>query len=272
MTIPMKTEVRFRAILSLLDEKGSVTVEELTKRFDVSAETIRRDLASMSEQGLLRKIYGGAVRSQFAQESPFVLRGKQYILQKRAIADYAARFVNNGDSLFISAGTTTTIFARTLVQHRERLIIMTNSPAIAHECWNGGKGNHQVYAFGGHYNGAEYETLGTPVIDAIRQFRADHAFLTVGALNAEQGWMDYRVEVAHVNRAMAGQARRSTILLDSSKQDGIALVATCPLNAIDRLVTDSSPAASLHSVLVEADVEVHIVPSLTPYSNEETNI
>ena len=129
----MKPEIRFQTILSLLDKNGRVTVDELTTRFGVSAETIRRDLALMSEQGLVRKIYGGAVRLQLAQESSFALRGNQFVEQKQAIARYAVRFVKKGDSLFISAGTTTTIFARTLVQYVERLIIMTNSPAIERE-------------------------------------------------------------------------------------------------------------------------------------------
>ncbi|MDZ4764512.1 MAG: DeoR/GlpR transcriptional regulator, partial [Chloroflexota bacterium] len=121
-------------------------------------------------------------------------------------------------------------------------------------------------SFGGYYNGAEYETLGTPVIDAIRQFRADHAFLTVGALNAEQGWMDYRVEVAQVNKTMAEQARHTTILMDSNKLDGVALVTTCPLTAADRLVTTTPPSLSLAAALTKAHVEIHLAVTIDDLS------
>jgi DeoR/GlpR family transcriptional regulator of sugar metabolism len=258
----MKREKRFRAILTLLDERERVNVEELADYFDVSLETIRRDLSTMSEQGLLRKIYGGAVKFQSAQENSFALRTQQYAAQKTLIAQYAVRFVKSGDSLFMNAGTTTTIFARELVRHAQHLIVITNSPQIAHECWNNGQGDHKIYLLGGEYNGAEVEILGTAVVDAVRQFHADHAFVTVGTVNATQGFMDYRVEVAHVNHAMATQARRATMLLDSSKLDQMALVTTCSLDAIDRLVTDSLPSDYLTNALTEAGTQLHIAGNL----------
>jgi DeoR/GlpR family transcriptional regulator of sugar metabolism len=92
----MKREKRFRAILALLDENNRVTVEELAGHFNVSLETIRCDLSTMSEHGLLRKVYGGAVKFQSAQENTFALRTLQYIEQKTAIARYAIRFVQSG--------------------------------------------------------------------------------------------------------------------------------------------------------------------------------
>jgi DeoR family glycerol-3-phosphate regulon repressor len=259
----MKREKRFRSILTLLDEQGRVNVEELAAYFDVSPETIRRDLSIMSEQGLLRKIYGGAVKFQAAQENPFALRTQHYAVEKALIAQYAVRFVEAGDTLFLNAGTTTTIFARELVKRVNHLIVITNSPQIAHEFWNNGHTQHQIYLLGGFYNGAEMETLGNDVVDEIRQFHADHAFLTVGAVNATQGFMDYRVEVAHVTKNMANQARRSTVLVDSSKLDQMALVTACSLDMVDRLVTDSPPSDFLANALQEAGTQLHIAGSPT---------
>ncbi len=254
----MKREKRFRDILTLLDEQARVNVEALAAYFEVSPETIRRDLSTMSEQGLLRKVYGGAVKFQSAQENPFALRTHQYAAQKTIIAQYAVRFVNSGDSLFLSAGTTTTVFARELVKHVDRLIVITNSPQIAHEFWNNGQHENTIYLLGGYYNGAEIETLGGTVVDEIRRFQADHAFLTVGALSATQGFMDYRIEVAHINKTMAHQARRTTVLLDSSKVDRMALVTSCSLEMIDRIVTDSSPSEVLGDALNQAGTQIHI--------------
>ncbi len=254
----MKREKRFRDILTLLDERERVNVEDLATYFEVSPETIRRDLSTMSEQGLLRKVYGGAVKFQSAQENPFALRTKQYAAEKTAIAQYAVRFVNSGDSLFLNAGTTTTIFARELVRHVDRLIVITNSPQIAHEFWNNGHNENKIYLLGGYYNGAEIETLGGSVAGEIQQFRADHAFLTVGALSASQGFMDYRIEAAQINHAMARQAGRATVLIDSSKLDQMALVTCCSLEAIDRIVTDGPPSEDLTDALNQAGTQIHV--------------
>ena len=254
----MKRQTRFRTILALLDERERVNVEDLAAHFDVSPETIRRDLSTMSEQGLLRKVYGGAVKFQSAQENSFALRTKQYADQKMVIAQYAVRFVQPGDSLFVNAGTTTAIFARELVKYVDHLIIITNSPQIAHAFWNNGQSENAIYLLGGDYNGAETETLGTTVVDQIQRFHADHAFLTVGTLNAVQGFMDYRIITAEINRTMAKQAQRTTVLIDSSKLDQMALITTCSIHEIDRLVTDSSPSDTLTTALKKAGTQLHI--------------
>lgn len=255
----MGREKRFRTILTLLDEQERVNVEALAAHFDVSPETIRRDLSTMSEQGLLRKVYGGAVKFQSAQENSFALRTQQSAIQKTLIAQYAVRFVKPGDSLFLNAGTTTTIFARELVKHLDELIVITNSSQIAHEFWNNGQSRNQIYLLGGQYNAAEVETLGGMTVEQIRQFHADHAFLTVGSVNAAQGFMEYRVELAEINRAMAAQAQLATVLIDSSKLDRMALVTSCTLEMIDRLVTESPPSDTLAQALKEAGTQAHVV-------------
>lgn len=254
----VKREKRLSRILALLDEQERVDVEELAQFFEVSPETIRRDLSAMSEQGLLRKIYGGAVKFQSAQESPFALRTQQYAAQKTSIAQYATRFVKPGDSLFLNAGTTTTIFARELVKQVDELIIVTNSPQIAHEFYNNGQSRNKIHLIGGTYNGAEIETLGSTVIAEMQRFRMDHAFITVGTISASMGYMDYRVEAADVTRTMVSRAQRATVLADSSKLDQIALVSACGLEEVNRLVTDSPPSDTLITALQEANIQLFV--------------
>lgn len=254
----MKRESRFRAIQVLLDDQERVYVEDLASHFDVSPETIRRDLATMSEQGLVRKIYGGAVKLQSAQENSFALRTQQYAAQKTLIAHYAVRFLKSGDSLFMNAGTTTTIFAQEVVRQIDHLIVVTNSPQIAHVFWNNGQSHNTIYLLGGEYNGAEVETLGSAVVDQIRRFHADHAFLTVGSVNAMQGFMEYRPELAAISGAMAAQARRTTVLIDSSKLDRMALITGCGIEAVDRMVTDAPPSDALTNALHKVGTQLHI--------------
>jgi DeoR family glycerol-3-phosphate regulon repressor len=254
----MKRDERLHSILTLLDDQERVEVETLADHFDVSAETIRRDLATLSEQGLLRKVHGGAVKFQTAQENALTSRAHHNQAQKISIAQYAAQFVDSGDSLFLNSGTTTAVFAKELTKLVDGLIIITNSPVIANEFWNKGESNNRIYLLGGEYNGTEIDTVGSSVIDQIRQFRADHAILTVGTVSATQGFMDYRIEAAHVIRTMAQQARRTTILADSSKLGRTALVAACTLPEVHRLVTDSLPPDGLAQALDDAGTRLHV--------------
>lgn len=254
----MKRDQRFQTILSLLDEQGHVEVDTLASQLDVSPETIRRDLSVLSEQALLRKVHGGAVKFQTAQETSFTMRTQDRLAEKLAIADFAAQFVKPGDSLFLNGGTTTAIFARRITQSIGNLVIITNSPFVANEFWNRGESRHQIHLLGGDYDGAEMDTVGPAVIDQIQRFRTDHAFITVGTVSATQGYMDYRMSSAEVIRAMIQQARRATVLADSSKLGQSALVTACALDAVDRLVTDSPPPDDLAAALDNAHIRLYV--------------
>ncbi len=254
----MKREKRHKAILSLLDERERLEVDELAAHFDVSAATIRRDLFIMSEEGLVRKIHGGVTKFQTAQENLFATRTSQFVEQKTAIARYATQFVEPGDTLLTNAGTTTAIFASEVVKTTRRLMAITNSAEIAHNYWNNRAGDNRVYLLGGLYNGMEVETNGTPILEQIQRFRADHAFLTVGTISSIHGFMDYRLDAADVIKAMAQQARRTTILVDSSKFEQIALVTVFDLSDADRIVTDTHPGEQMMAALDEAGTQLHI--------------
>lgn len=253
-----KRDHRFHTILSLLDEHGHVEVDMLASHLDVSPETIRRDLSVLSEQALLRKVHGGAVKFQTAQETSFTMRTQANLAEKMAIADCAAQFVKAGDSLFINGGTTTAAFARRITQSIDNLVIITNSPFVANEFWNRGESRHQIHLLGGDYDGQEMDTVGPAVIEQIQRFRTDHAFITVGTVSATQGFMDYRMRAAEVIRAMAQQARRATVLADSSKLGQSALVIACGLADVDRLVTDSPPPDDLAEALDKANTRLYV--------------
>ncbi len=254
----MKREERLQATLTLLDDKGQVDVDELAVYFDVSPETVRRDLSTLSEQALLRKVHGGAVKFQTAQESSFTARTQHNLVEKALIAEYATRFVNSGDSLFINGGTTTSAFARALTRQFDDLVIITNSPFIANEIWNNGQSNNRIWLLGGQYDGKEMDTTGAAVVDQLHQFHADQAFLTVGTVSATQGYMDYRIELAHIIHTMVQQSRRTTVLADNSKLGQTALVTACGLQAVQQIITDAAPPIELAQALEQADSQLHI--------------
>ena len=258
----MKRDKRLQAIFNLVDEQERVAVEELADHFHVSAETIRRDLGTLSEQGLIRKVHGGAVRFQTGQENSLSSRMNENLDQKISIAQYATRFVDSGDSLFLNSGSTNVIFAKELSKVVDDLIIITNSSTIANEFWNKNQKRHRIYLLGGEYNGDEMDIVGSETVDQIRQYRADHAFLTVGTVSTTHGFMDYRIEAAHVISTMAQQARRATVLADSSKLGQTALITSCDLEDVYRLVTDNLPPEDLSYELDKAQTRVYVTNSI----------
>ena len=244
---------RHARIVDIVAQKGRVSVEELAQLHQVSHETIRRDLVSLDRSRLLRRFHGGAAALSADQEGPFSLRMTDHVEEKRRIARRAASLFGAGDSLFIDTGSTTQVFAEELARV-QGLTLITNSQRIAQAVAR--SSGSEVLMIGGSYRPEARECLGPLAIEQIRRLNAQHCVLTIAALDAEKGAMDFDIGEAEVARAMVERSERLTIIADASKFERRALMEVCPLEAIDRIVTDRLPAAALAAALRAADVEV----------------
>lgn len=253
-----RTTVKARQsiILERLAREGQVTVNELADWLNASRETVRRDLTVLAELGLLRKVHGGAVRLQSAKEDSFRLRLEHNRDAKRRISVKAATLFTQGDSLLIDSGSTTIMFAEALAT-MGGLTLFTNSQHVAHAATSGPAEN-SVFLLGGQYHPEGAETLGPITNDQIQMLSADHAVLTVGAIDASGRFMDYIADAAYTARAMMARARQVTVLADSSKMEKTALVQVCAAHQVSRLVTDSMPSPALCNNLKTAGVEIII--------------
>lgn len=254
----MKPEDRREQIAALVREASRVTVDELADRLAISRETVRRDLALLSEQGVLRKVHGGAVPAQTALESPLRDRRAAARAEKIAIGRAAAALFEPGDSLLIDAGSTTAYFAEALGK-AGGFTVITNSVLVANELW-AAPNPGEVYLTGGRYFGEGHEVLGPIVVEQIQRLHADHAVLTIGAVDIGGKFMDFNTEEAFVARAMIASARRTTVLADSSKLNRRALFQVCDATEVARLVTDRRPDPALANLLEGAGVEIVVAP------------
>lgn len=243
------------AILELARQQSELKVEDIASRFGVSRETVRRDLAQLDAQGLLRRVHGGAQKPQTAAEAPFRERLIENADAKERIARTTARLFQDDDTLMIDTGSTTQALARELA--RRRLMIITNSVGVAQNLYGSGS-IARVHLVGGEYRGETGEVLGSVALDQIRQYRADHAILTVGAIDAAGGFMDFDVEEAMVARAMIRQSEQVTVIADHSKFGRVAMAQVCPLDGVARVVTDRPPNPIMAEALRSAGVEVHV--------------
>lgn len=240
------------AILTLGLSGERLEVEFLAARFGASRETIRRDLAVLDRQGLLRRVHGGAIApGDLVEEGPFGQRMRQQVAAKRAMARHVAAGLAPGDSIFVDTGTTT-LFLAEEIGKRKDLIIITNSGDIATLCEKG-KGN-RVLLIGGEFRGPGRESVGPMAVAQIGQLRAARAILTVAAVTP-RGVFDIDPQEAEVARAMVAQADEVTVLADASKMGRAGVFQVCPMAKVARIVTDAMDDA-LHHAAKQAGVRV----------------
>jgi DeoR family glycerol-3-phosphate regulon repressor len=249
----MHRTARHSAIMAEITNTGSCTVADLARRLDVSGETIRRDIKRMASQGLLRKVHGGATRPGPLHEASFEQRMTQNAAAKEAIARAAAAHIADGETLSFDTGTTTACVARALTGRRD-LTVVTNSLDIARTM----AGTSRVFMAGGELHAELGAGLGPAAVDFVAQFRVRTAFLSVGAIDAEDGLTDFDVAEAQFSRALIDAAERVIVVADHSKFGKRALVRACEIDAIDMLITDAPPPAALADKLDKAGVVVEV--------------
>ena len=248
----MKPKQRQGQIAAIIGRDGQVSVEALAERFDVSTETIRRDLGLLAEAGVIQKVHGGAKRPRMQSESSFQQRMVENAEAKRTIAGKLAHIVERGDTLFIDTGSTTLACAEQLAP-TGGMTVITNSLRIAQVFGTAGLEN-AVYLLGGSYGADNAETVGPLAIRQVEAFQADYAVLTVAAIDAEAGIMDANFDEAQMARAMIGRARQLVVVADATKFDRRAAFQVCALSDVDMLVSDQPPDPILAGSLRAAEV------------------
>jgi len=242
-------------LLRTIRERGTAALSDLAREFNVSQETIRRDVKRLAAEGQVLKRHGNVAVPHSIGEAPFERRLRENAEAKRAIARRAAERVEDGDTIILDTGTTTSIFARELLK-RANLTVITNSSDIARTLAT--VNGNRVYMAGGELNGDNGAAFGPSAIDFVAQFRAKHAIVTIAGLTAELGPMDSHLAEAEFARMVLSRGENRVILTDHSKFERMALIRICGFEDFNRLVTDAVPPPSLAARLEQAGIAVEI--------------
>jgi DeoR family glycerol-3-phosphate regulon repressor len=201
----------------------------------VSLETVRRDVRPLTENGSVLKIHGAVGLAGQVGEAPFQRRMRENADAKRRIAREMAGLIQDGDSVMLDTGTTTSFVARELLGHR-RLTVVTNSSDIARTLAtvNGNK----VYMAGGELRSDSGAAFGASAIEFISKFSVAHAIISAGAIGAGSGVMDFDLEEAEFARMMLSRGEKTYVVTDHSKFGRRGLVRVSGFEAIGHLVTD----------------------------------
>lgn len=253
---------RHQAIERELAAEGRVSVVDLAGRFDVTTETVRRDLAQLEAAGTLRRVHGGAVAADRAStsEPPLTERLQRHSAAKSAIGERALDAIADGfrGSVFLDAGTTTAAVAASLAPRLGggAIEVVTHALTLAHALSS--VPSAALTLIGGRVRGLTAAAVGADTVRAIEGMRPDVAFLGTNGVSAGFGLSTPDPEEAAVKRAIVRSARRVVVVADAEKHDRELLVGFAALSEIDVLVTDAAPGPELAAALADAGVEVWI--------------
>jgi DeoR family fructose operon transcriptional repressor len=251
---------RHEQIDLLLAAQGRVSVVELAGRFDVTTETIRRDLDHLESLGALRRVHGGAVSRErgSTREPSLEERQQHHGRAKESIAHRAldALGADFSGSVFLDAGTTTGAVAAALIPRlsTDRLEVVTHSLTLGHAL--AAVPGASLSFVGGRVRGLTAAAVGADTVRAIGALRPDVAFVGTNGVSAGFGLSTPDPDEAAVKRAIVESARRVIVVADAEKLGAELLVGFASLSEVDVLVTDAAPDAELAAALADADVEV----------------
>lgn len=228
---------RQRDILRLVREGGFATIETLARRFDVSAQTIRRDIIRLDELDLLQRFHGGAglrgasVRLGYEQKQVVAAPAKE------VIAATAVGLLETDASLFLDVGTTTEAMARALRGRRDVTVV---TPSLSVGAILAGQNLNELVVTGGVVRGPDGSLVGDDATASVDRFSLDWAVIACSGFDADGAPLDFDFLKVGVKRAMMRRARRTMLIADASKFERTALVRVAPLDEIALLVTDAA--------------------------------
>ena len=230
---------RRNEILQKLMLDGKVIVSELAEKYDVTEETIRRDLEKLESDGYAKKTYGGAVRmDNTASDVPYLIRKQTNVEGKKYIAEIIGSLIEDGDSLLLDSSTTA-IFAVKSIFSKTNLTIITNSVEILLDLPLGNDWN--VISTGGQYRSESMSFYGSAAEEIVGKYHVDYAILSCKGIDIEKGITDTREPFAQLKKKFLGSAKTVILAVDHTKFDKISFVKLGIIDGVDMVVTDVEP-------------------------------
>ena len=252
----MQAQERQQLILQQLNERGQIAISDLSARLSVSEMTIRRDLAQLEADGVLRRTHGGAVRTHSSGfEPPFAMRARLNAEAKRAIAASVAQQLTDGQTLILDGGSTGAAIAEAIAGRNLTVCalnmrvadILVSSPAT------------RVMVPGGFVRHGELSFSGPAAERTLQDHRFDTYVMTVSAVDVKAGFTEWNVDDAAVKRSALAASARCIVACDSSKFGQTAFARIAGLDSADLIVTDTDIDAVHRREVSVIGATLHVV-------------
>lgn len=236
-----------------LDRK--VYVADLAKAFKVTEETIRRDLEKLEAQDLLRRSYGGAILTESTSEDlSYKRRSTINSESKLAIAEKAARLIQDGDTIMMDSSTTCQALLQRLKEQKD-ITIITNSIRLMNDFMGSG---FKMICTGGTMRESSCALTGSITSQTLEKYFVDFAFISCKGIDREKGIMESNESESRIKSIMIRQARKAVLLVDHSKFDKTAFVKCDDFSQIDTIVTDQLPAKEWQDFFHDQHLELMV--------------
>lgn len=253
----MKQVPRHQQIVELVTKHGYVSTEELVERFNVSPQTIRRDLNELADENKIRRYHGGATIPLSSENISYNTRKSINFSEKDIIAEEVAKSIPDGATLFIDIGTTPEAIARALNKHHKQLRVVTNNMNVATILLP----NPEVRLIlaGGEVRNRDGGIVGEATLDFIKQFRLDFGILGISGIDLDGSLLDFDYHEVRVKQAIIENSRSVLLAVDHSKFGRNAMVKLGNISQIHGLFTDQRPPEQIINILNDNKITLSVI-------------
>lgn len=242
-------------ILNMINEQGFATVESLASHFNMTPQTIRRDINKLCDDELLQRYHGGASRYSSAENVDYGKRKQILNLEKKRIAEMVAEHIPDHASLFINIGTTTEEVSKALANH-QKLRVITNNLNVAITMSN--NNDCEVIIAGGVVRNKDSGITGESTVEFVRQFRVDFGIIGVSGIDEDGTLLDYDYHEVQVTREIIKNSRNVFLVTDHTKFTRNAMVMLADISTIDAIFTDIQPPKVYRDLLRQKEVALFV--------------
>ncbi|WP_027360423.1 DeoR/GlpR family DNA-binding transcription regulator [Desulforegula conservatrix] len=246
---------RQKKILALVQGQGYASIEALSIEFDVTPQTIRRDMKNLCDLDLLKRYHGGAALGSSVQNLPYTDRQAICSEEKVRIARMLASHIPDNASIFINIGTSTEAVAKELLGHTGLRVITNNLHVAMIMSENT---DFEIIITGGILRNRDLGITGEATIDFIRQFRADYAIIGISGIDHDGSLLDFDFHEVRVTKAIMENARKVFMIADHTKFGRSALVKLGEISEITSVFTNDELQPHFMNLLKETGIQIFI--------------
>lgn len=247
---------RQRDILTLIEAEGAQYIERLAARYELTTQTIRRDINALCDQGYARRFHGGVDAPVGARNISVNARAALNSDAKQRIARRVAAAIPAGSTVFMGIGTTVQYVATALREHQDLRVVTNNMDVVL---TLSDAPQIEVHMTGGILRHNDRDVVGPDVLHYFDKFYASHAVIGAGALDAQKGVLDYSYSEAQVTMKLVENARAQFLVADASKWSRDASVRVVPFSSVSHFFTDALPRqAQLRAQLEASGITIEV--------------
>ncbi|MTI44895.1 DeoR family transcriptional regulator [Roseibium hamelinense] len=242
-------------IAELVQKAGFASVEHLAELFEVTTQTIRRDVNGLCELGILRRTHGGVEPPAPSSNIHYSTRQILNISEKKLIASMVAKHVSNGQSLAFSIGTTPEIVMQSLTGH-DSLAVFTNNLNVAFSASS--NPSFQVTIAGGRLRHGDRDVLGTSTQEFFNRYKVDVGIFGVAGVDEDGTLLDFHEDEVAARQSILDNCRQSFLVLDHTKFGRTAHVRGGRMSDVSAVFTDRPISDEISNLLAQSGTELHV--------------